>query len=139
MLAQTGRDEDPAQPIDGALLRGSDEDPDQLPDLGIELRERTDPLRERRPLAGRVCLQAGIEDVGRDEELVRALRRKDFAEARGQARAPLGVDRVLIDTGERQLPLSIRQTGIRSTSCHFYPLAPRSLRDGLRAVKLAPA
>src|SRR4051812_8458367 len=128
VLAQTGRNEDPAELVHRALLRGSDERAREQPDVPVEDRPRRDLLRQ--PLPGRWSEgdQAGIEEVRRDEELVRLLGREQLAKARGEAGAALGVDRMLEDAREHR-PRSPRWLW-RSTSCHF---DPRSAESGIRA------
>src|SRR5262249_36620820 len=97
VLAETGRDEDPAQLVHRALLRGSDERAGERPDAPTEDRAGRDLLGEPLPRRRRERDQAGIDQVRRDEELVRALRGEKLAKARGEAGAPLGVDRMLED------------------------------------------
>src|SRR6267142_985973 len=128
LLAETGRDEDPAELVHEALLRGSDERAGEQPDVPIEDRAGRDLLRE--PLPGRRSErdQAGIDQVRRDEELVCALRGEQLAKARGEAGAPLGIDRMLEDAGEHR-PRSPRWLW-RSTSCHFDPHSAESRNCG---------
>ena len=100
VFAERRRDEDSSDLVDRTFLRGRDEAAHQKPHRGIELRERGDLLGERRPLRRRVRLQAGVEEIGGHEKLVRALRREHLAKARREAGPPLRVDLVLVDARE---------------------------------------
>src|SRR5712675_1028494 len=98
---------------------------------GSEERERRDLLGEGGPLRGRVGLQAGVEQIGGHEELVRALRREHLAKARRQAGPPLRVDLVLVDAGERHDPWLLDPR--LGPSFHFFPLRSTACADSTKA------
>src|SRR5882724_7310249 len=127
VFAETGRDEDPAQLVDGALLRGRDEGAREEADVPIEDGSGGDLLREPLPGGGSERDQAGIDQVRRDEELVRALRGEQLAKSGREAGAPLGVDRVLEDARKhRRSPVWCWP----STSFHFDPPGADSTSSG---------
>src|SRR5882672_4794622 len=127
VFAETGRDEDPAQLVDGALLRGRDEGAREEADVPIEDGPGGDLLREPLPGGGSERDQAGIDQVRRDEELVRALGGEQLAKSGREAGAPLGVDRVLEDARKhRRSPVWCWP----STSFHFDPPGADSTTSG---------
>src|SRR2546430_2641584 len=121
VIAQTGRDEDPAQLVDRAFLGGRDEGAREQADVAIEHRFRGDLLRQLLPGRGSESDETGIDQVRRDDELVRALGSEQLAKAPGEAGTPLGVDGVLEDAGKHRARSLSSQW--HSTSCHFDPLA----------------
>ena len=90
--------------------------------LGLLLdREATDRYERRlraRLRFARLRHQAVVEDVGSDEEHRGARRGEQHAKLRGEAGAPLGVDRMLEDAGEHLRSLWWRCDPLRTTSIH---------------------
>src|SRR6478609_2548367 len=103
VLEEVGGDHDPSLLVELRLRRPSEEEPLHRPGLAAEGVELPHPVRELRPLDGRVDVEAPVQPA-RDDDLVAEL----VAMAGREGEPVLVVERVLVLAQQHRLPSPIR-------------------------------